>query len=362
MRSTRRPNPNRLHSPGGFSFLAMATAIGVFNSTQFLAQPFVWRNWQIADVLFGWAQIAGDRVMVAVTIAGAATIGVRISRSIPRAGTLIFVVSIVIGSIAGEWGRSFIDPFGDHMDSWSMTGRVLQWSAVASAVAGISMAWRAATEAALAADEAELAQVMTRRATTLAELEMLRRQIEPHFLFNTLATIQRLGKTAPMRGLHLLTRLFDFMTANLKSTGGEQSTLGSELDLARAYLDVCEARMGARLSIVWEIDETLRAHPFPKYLIGTLIENAIKHGISPKSEGGVITIVAAIQYSKIAVTVTDSGGGLKGLEGSGTGLANLVARLRLIYGDRADFSLRPSATGGASARVRVPIDPGVNDV
>jgi LytS/YehU family sensor histidine kinase len=339
----------------------MAIGIGVLMSTQFLAQPFVWRNWQIADVLFGWVQIAGDRVMVAVTIAGAALIGVRIGRSFPRVGILIVVFSIITGSIAGEWGRSLIDPFGDHMDSWSMTGRILQWSTVASAIAGISMAWRSATEAALAAEEAELAQLMTRRATTLAELEMLRRQIEPHFLFNTLATIQRLGKTAPMRGLHLLTRLFDFMTANLKSTGGEQSTLGAELDLARAYLDVCEARMGRRLSTIWEVDETLRAHPFPKYLIGTLIENAIKHGISPKSEGGVIMIVATIQDSQIVVTVTDSGDGLKGLGGNGTGLANLVARLRLIYGGRADFSLRSSATGGAVARVRVPIDPGFDD-
>ena len=336
----------------------LAVGVAALMSTQFLAQPFVWRNWPIEDIAVAWGRIAGDRVIVALAISLSVVVSARITGRSPRAAAWSLGVAILLGSVAGDYGRSLIDPYGDHADAWSRFGRIMQWSVVAGAIMLIIRSWRATSADARAADEAQLGQIRARQAITQAQLETLRWQIEPHFLFNTLATIQSLGRTSPAQGLGLLSRLFDFITANVTSSEGDLSTLGAELDLARAYLDVCKARMGPRLTVDWNVDQALRAHPFPRYLLGTLVENAFKHGISPLAEDGRIVIAAARHGDQISISVSDTGQGLTEQFGTGTGLANLVARLRLRFGGSADFSLLPFSPRGTIATVRIPYQAG----
>ncbi len=334
---------------------AAASVVAMLMSTQFLAQPYVWRNWPADEVLKAWLMIAGDRLVVA----GAITASLLAARQIPAGGAAIQAAllggAIILGSVLGEGVRLAIDPFGDHGDFGSIVGRILQWSLVSAAFGSMFVLWRFQADVAAAGERAQLARARARQARTNAELEALQWQIEPHFLFNTLATIQSLGRSAPTEGKHLLGRLFDFIAANLTSADGGRSTLGTELDLCRAYLDVCGARMGGRLQVVWDIDDALRALPFPTYLLGTLVENAIKHGISPKPDGGVITLSTVAAGETLTVTVSDTGVGFNEQGGSGTGLANLKARLELFYEGRASLAFGRGRNGGVSAALTLPL-------
>ncbi len=193
-----------------------------------------------------------------------------------------------------------------------------------------------------------------RQLTTATQLEALQRQIEPHFLFNTLATIKRLGHTAPDEGRRLLSRLLEFISTTLAAGTMAEITLGKELDLARAYLDVCQARMGPRLTVTWCVDPALRSRPFPPFMLGTLLENAIKHGLAPLEAGGAIAVTAESDGSMLQVVVEDTGAGFAAQRGAGIGLTNLVARLRLLYGSRASFTLEPALQRGVRCVIRTP--------
>ena len=336
--------------------LGVAGVLACLISTQFFVQPFVWENWSVSEVFQGWLPIAGDRLIVAVSIA----IGILLARrwllSGRAGGWLIMVGAILIGAVVGETARLLIDPFGDSRDVVAIVARVLQWTLLASVIGATLAAWWASGDESVRADLAARARLQLRQSAAVAEFEALNWQIEPHFLFNTLATIQHLRRTEPTQGEHLLARLFDFIAANLKSGNGGISNLGDELDLAQAYLDVCSARMGSRLTVNWLVDGRLRDHPTPAYLLGTLVENAIKHGISPKADGGSITVTAGVDGAQLALVVSDNGVGLTGQEGAGTGLANLVARLRLLYAAQASLTLAPEAGGGTRVRIALPLD------
>jgi LytS/YehU family sensor histidine kinase len=191
---------------------------------------------------------------------------------------------------------------------------------------------------------------------------MLRRQIEPHFLFNTLATIRRLHETDPERGQQLIGRLFHYMSATLAETPNGRSTLAEEVTLVQAYLEVCASRMSGRLSVLAEVEPGLEAMDFPPLVLATLAENAVKHGVFPQ-DGGTILISARRVGDMVEAAVIDDGVGLSGAGGggsggSGLGLANIAERLRLLYGPRAELQLRANAPRGVCALVRIPAPAG----
>jgi LytS/YehU family sensor histidine kinase len=336
------------------TIFAWAAAIALVMSTEFLAQPFVWRSWTAPDILRGWGLILGDRLIVAAAIgicivaAGRAPI-----RGVVSQGAL-FCFAVLVGAAAGEWLRLLVDPLGDRSDLPAVVGRIAAWTLAGAAMAGILAAWRSGTAYAATAEVAQSRASQMRQLTTATQLEALQRQIEPHFLFNTLATIKRLGRTDPQEGRRLLSRLLEFIAATLAAGGVAETTLGQELDLAKAYLDVCRARMGARLEVIWRFDPELRDRPFPSLMLGTLLENAIKHGLSPLEAGGAIAVSAVADGKMLEVIVQDTGVGVAAQSGAGIGLANLVARLRLLYGAQASFSIEPGAQGGVRATIRTP--------
>ncbi len=194
------------------------------------------------------------------------------------------------------------------------------------------------------------------RENAQARLSLMQAQIEPHFLFNSLASIRRLYETDPPRGRAMLRHLSSYLEASLPTLRESQSTLGRELALAVAYLNVQKIRMGARLDVVVDVPAHLLPHAVPPMMLATLAENAIIHGVAPLPEGGAVSIAARAQDDRIVVEVADTGRGLRDTWGAGVGLANIQARLRSEFGGRASFDLRPGARGGVVASIGLPLD------
>lgn len=188
-----------------------------------------------------------------------------------------------------------------------------------------------------------------------ARLSALQAQIEPHFLFNTLAHVQRLYETEPLRGRDMLRSLIDYLRAALPSMRRSGSSLRRELELARSFLTILQLRMGERLAFDIRADEALLDTPVPPMVLPTLVENAIKHGLSPLPQGGRIGISAeATADGRLAIEVADNGQGFVADSGSGVGLANTRSRLAALFGDRAGLELRAGPAGGVIARVVLP--------
>ncbi len=193
---------------------------------------------------------------------------------------------------------------------------------------------------------------------TEAQLSALTAQIEPHFLFNTLANVKRLYETQPERGRHMLVALIAYLRAALPGMRRQESTLADELELVRHYLAILQMRMGERLSFdITAPDELLQAR-LPTLVLPTLVENAIKHGLSPLPEGGRIEIRArATAGGGVDVEVADNGQGFGTASGgAGVGLANTRARLAARFGDGAALELEAAQPRGVVARVRLPAE------
>jgi len=198
-------------------------------------------------------------------------------------------------------------------------------------------------------------QTVTEKELTVAKLSLLHAQVEPHFLYNTLASAQYLTRSDPARADEMLGNLITYLRHSLPRTEDSPSTLGEELERARAYLEILKIRMGPRLALQVQVPEELKQVPFPTMMLQTLVENAIKHGLEPKSGGGTVWIIARRIEDAVAVTVADDGEGFNaGSSGTGIGLRNLRERLRLAYGAAATFNIVANFPSGVAATISVP--------
>lgn len=200
----------------------------------------------------------------------------------------------------------------------------------------------------------ELQHTEAERRGLEAQLKMLQAQIEPHFLFNTLANLAGLIETEPKLASRLLEALNRYLRASLQRTRAEGGTLGDELDLLAAYLDVLKIRLGQRLDYSVAVPNALRALPFPPMLLQPLVENAIRHGIEPKVAGGRIDITAAQCADGLHLLVGDTGAGFGDAPGNGIGLSNIRARLQALYGPTASLEVSEQTEGGVLATLRIP--------
>ena len=207
-----------------------------------------------------------------------------------------------------------------------------------------------ARDATLKADVATL-----ERRLTEAQMAALQAQVEPHFLFNTLALIGRLIETDPPEAAKVHAHLIAYLRSALpqmRSSGG--ATLGKQLELSKAYLAIMQARMKERLAVRFEVPDFLGSAPFPPMMLQTLIENAIKHGLEPKIAGGTIVVRARVDGATLVVDVCDDGVGIDLHADEGVGLANIRERLQLLYGTQAELVIEAPMSGGACASVRIP--------
>jgi signal transduction histidine kinase len=188
-----------------------------------------------------------------------------------------------------------------------------------------------------------------------ARLSMLHAQVEPHFLYNTLASAQLLTRSDPARADLMLGHLVTYLRNSLPRTESGMSTLGDELERTRAYLEIMKIRMGERLALDIQVPDAVRTVPLPTMMLQTLAENAIKHGLEPVPGGGTLWVFARARDGQVAITVADDGRGFSD-EGGGTGigLRNLRERLKLAYGDAASFSIVANFPRGVAATLTVP--------
>ena len=218
---------------------------------------------------------------------------------------------------------------------------------------------RREARAAAALHKAEAERHLLSRQAIEAELKLLQAQVEPHFLFNTLASVQYLTETDPKQANVLLGHLIGYLRAALPQLRARSSTLEREVSLAEAYLNILRVRIGPRLTFAIDIPDALRDHPFPPNLLISLVENAIKHGVEPSADGGSVRIAASQAGDDIMVTVTDTGRGVapgSRTDGQGVGLSNIRERLAVLYGARGRFALEPVAPRGMRATLSLPFE------
>ena len=213
------------------------------------------------------------------------------------------------------------------------------------------------------------AELTARQATTRADTERLERtvvearmealqaQIEPHFLFNTLASIDQLIQTDPPRASKMQQSLIRYLRSALPQMRDNiRPTLGQQVDLSSAFLEIMAVRMEERLEPVVNVPEGLKSAIFPSMMLQTLVENAIKHGLEPKAAGGRLEIKAEIADGQLTVHVLDNGVGFMPKNDQGVGLANIRERLKSLYGGKAELIISVPASGGTCATIKVPYE------
>jgi signal transduction histidine kinase len=277
------------------------------------------------------------------------------------AALAVQALAVGAGAALGTWLRWAVtlleDPTNRLKPGWFLS-TVAIWmllGGLAYALLRVSRAQRSGRE--------QLTALFRERETlkaqqTEAQLSALNAQIEPHFLFNTLANVKRLYETQPERGRDMLVALIAYLRAALPGMRRHESTLADELELVRHYLAILQMRMGERLSFGIEAPVDLLAAQLPTLVLPTLVENAIKHGLSPLPEGGRIDIRARpAEGGGLTVEVADNGQGFGAASGgTGVGLANTRARLSARFGDAASLELEAAQPRGVVARVRLPAE------
>jgi len=234
---------------------------------------------------------------------------------------------------------------------------------VASLIVKITYRRQIAAEA-QAAQAVETAEAESlKRQVVEARMAAMQAQVEPHFLFNTLASIDHLIEVDPPRASQMQKNLIALLRASMptmrETSDGGARDLGRELAVIRPYLEILKVRMEERLSTEIDVPDGLLSAEFPPMMVQTLVENAIKHGLEPKPEGGKLSVKAEIVHGKLAVSVVDTGLGFgrAATAGTGVGLANIRERLQLLHGNKAALTVTDNPGGGTRVCITVPYVP-----
>lgn len=247
--------------------------------------------------------------------------------------------------------------YRERSGDWFMS--FLMLFIVTSIIAKVLLGSKRKAETRAQAATATAAEEGLKRQLAEAQLKMMQAQVEPHFLFNTLASVDYLIETDPARASTMQKNLIQYLRAALPQMREGSTTLGKELALVRAYLEILKVRMEDRLQFAITVPQGLMSAQFPPMVLQSLVENAIKHALEPKPEGGSITITADIANGNLRVTVADTGlgFGVAGKPGTGVGLNNVRERLAALYAGRARFTIEANSPSGTIATIEVPYEP-----
>ena len=310
-------------------------------------------------VIFIFSQCIGYAIYVLYLIADVVT-----PPAIRRATTtrwIYFFVIPVIGVFAGYWiAATALDWNALRAEMFTARG-VLSILVVAAIITGILMAIFVprdrAARAQIRAAHDEARAIAAEKEATLARMQLLEAQVEPHFLYNTLAHVVSLVDSEPAVAKRMLDRLIVLLRATA-SSANRSSTLGAQLDLLRAYLDLIALRMGSRLTWSIDVPPELSALSVPPMLLQPVVENAIKHGLEPKMAGGRVDVTAQRNGEALVLTVTDTGlgiGATRDPRSSGLGLPNLRARLAALYGTAAALVVADNEPAGTRVTISLPL-------
>jgi hypothetical protein len=337
--------------------LCIAVCLGI--STQAFFQPQLYEAFSPSYFWTTWFEYFIECLLMGVPITVALTLSMK---WVEHRGRFVAVVVVAAALFVGAFaGALLLIPFYD-LDWNSVTQQrfwldLSFWMVLGGGVATIDAFQRSAIDAATRLHGAQIDQAALSRQRLEARLQVMRAQIEPHFLFNTLANAKRLGRTDVRQGVAMLDDLIRYLEAALPRLREENATLGQEAELVSAYLAVINVRMGARLSFAVRIPDHLRDLAFPPMMLLTLTENAIKHGLNPAAEGGDVLIRADTMADCLEVSVRDTGVGFGAAAtgGTGIGLANTRARLDALFGPRATLDFAPNEPHGVIARIVIPL-------
>ena len=315
----------------------------------FAAEAVYWLSWWVmAPAVFWWC------------------------RSLRSKGWSLRAPALMLGAAITVFGQPFIADLIGEVQSWlhlcvgecearaallspEWLARVARNAGVNLPVyAGVVLAWYAVTYYREARDR-EMQAVELESMLHQAQLETLRSQLNPHFLFNALHSMAELVHSDPKLAEKLIVRLGELLRQVLQSSNRQEVTLAEEIDFIRGYVDIEQMRLGERLRVNWDIDAAALPVRVPSLVLQPLVENAIQHGIAAATGPGTLGIAARLDAGFLLLEVRDNGPGLaRASESSpGIGLANTRARLRRLYGERQDFELK--AGEGLTVRLRIPV-------
>lgn len=337
--------------------LALAIGVSLMFSTQLLFQESVWGHYSLIETLESMALYFFDIFSIALLLACAVSL---VDVKLPASGMVrnFALVCAVGGSVLGGIAIAMATHYGagPYPPLAYVLGEAARWSLMGGAIILIYETMRRHKRHLEQLHAAELRYIILDNQKVEARIKMMEAQIEPHFLFNTLATVKRLYRTEPVGGARMVARLKEYLKAALPQIRHGMPTLASEMELVRAYLEILQIRMGSRLVFSIEAPANLLTIPFPGMVLITLVENAIKHGLNPMPNGGRIDIKVFDLASIVAVEVRDNGVGFQasvGTSGSGIGLANIRSRLAALYGNEASLALTQGNPAGVIARIEI---------
>jgi len=349
-------------TPGLLGFLRNFTlqrvALAVFLTTVATAivKPYFMHE---VPFWFLWVRLSIVAVVMLVTFILS---GVMHAHYRPKSIKLALVqfLALVVGAVAGTIASGLI--IGRSL-SEMVENEAIFWGMVIFAGASVALGVVTATllvyreEAARAAAEVARADAQRHeleKQVLEARLKLMQAQIEPHFLFNTLANVQHLVEANPPLAARTLESLITYLRAALPEMREGATRLGREADMAKAYLEIQQLRMGPRLRYSVEIPADLRDASFPPMMLTTLVENSIKHGVDPLQQGGEIQVRAGRHADgTVDVSVADTGQGLSHSAGMGIGLQNIRDRLLALHGKSARLILEENSPQGVVARIQI---------
>ena len=335
-------------------FAVFFTGLAVLFDSRAWSSKTMWVNFVFAQaigfVIYG-GFVLGDRVLPGMHQRG------------PGARTAYYAGIAIVGVFIG-YGLAGLVLGLNNFPAWFVSvrgaGSVLMLSLIITGILLLIFLPReraARAEAAYAREQARVAAA--ERTAVLAQMKLLEAQVEPHFLYNTLAHVVSMIDTEPATAKRMLDRLIALLRATASAAGGSETvTLGAQVELVRAYLDILALRMGARLRWSVDLPRELEALPLPAALLQPVVENAVKHGLEPQLAGGDVAITARREGDRLTLTIADTGAGFsatRSADSTGLGLANLRARLATLYGAAARLEIEDNAPVGARVTLVIPL-------
>jgi len=338
----------------GFAIVAVVALITSMNTTAryVMRLPFdEWLSWFLSELQYH--TIIGTSVLLAAVWA---------RNRVPQPGPLQYAaafaavtLAVAAALLAIDWEERGYAAFGSDALSMLWLGTaLLRYTFVGLVITSAWLYVRSEDDHAAALQRCALESARMDQQTEEARMQMLEAQIEPHFLFNTLAHVKRLYEIDRVSGARMMGNLKEYLAVALPQMRATGSTLGREIDHVTAYLNIQQIRMGRRLAFAIDVPDDLRAARMPPLMLLTLVENAIKHGLGPLPQGGHIDVRAWSEGARLSIVVADTGQGFVKASGGGTGLANIRARLASQFGAVASLSLALNAPGGVVATIVLP--------
>ncbi|HEY8881430.1 MAG TPA: histidine kinase [Roseateles sp.] len=329
--------------------LALLAFTTLYLSTQMLFQGKLFALWTLADIARAWFDYLLELSMLALllyaTYAGVDAACTRAGRWTRLAWMALALYLVTWAfTLAGALWRSHGAAWPDLRFTAALAGRL---AIVAIYLVGVQTLWQRARDVEAQEQGSRQSAEALERESRRMRLQLLKAQIEPHFLFNTLANVRQLYRLDPARAAPVMGSLQRYLRAALPRVRRDDATLADELALVRAYLMLVGMRMPDRLDYRVQDDSGCAAMVFPAMVVLTLVENAIRHGIEPSAGGGRVDVVASAANGWLSIRVRDNGVGFGAAQvsGTGVGLANVRSQLLARFGARARLSLADGAPG-----------------